>query len=163
MGKVELVVRRDGRFARVFARKRLHAAFAEDTEIVEMFVQEARIAGLIRHTNVVPVLDVGTDEDGPYLVMEYVEGVSAFTAMQHAHKASRAIPIAVVVSVARQMASALAAAHELAGEDGTPLGVVHRDVSPQNVLLGFDGIARLTDFGVARALDAAAQTVAGVL
>src|SRR5260370_29120732 len=77
MGRVELVVRREGSFARVYAMKRLRAELAEDGAVRAMFLEEARIAGLIRHPNVVPVLDVGEDELGPYLVMEYIEGIAA--------------------------------------------------------------------------------------
>src|SRR5262245_48048992 len=76
MGVVDLVVRREGEFERWFARKRLYPHFREDAEIRAMFVDEARIAGLVRHPNVVSVLDVGEDAEGPYLVMEYVSGVS---------------------------------------------------------------------------------------
>ncbi|MCB9596051.1 MAG: serine/threonine protein kinase [Sandaracinaceae bacterium] len=153
MGRVELVVRREGTFARIYAMKRLHAELSEDREVREMFLEEARIAGLIRHPNVVPVLDVGEDDQGPYLVMDYVEGVAAWRPLVDARRAGELLPVAICAEIARQAAFGLAAAHELEGAGGRRLSVVHRDVSPQNILLGFDGLARVTDFGVARALD----------
>ncbi len=153
MGRVELVVRREGTFARVYAMKRLHEALAKDAEIRTMFLEEARIAGLIRHPNVVPVLDVGEDEFGPYLVMDFVEGVPAYRPLTAAVEAGQRLPVAFGVEVARQMARGLAAAHELVGAGGRAVCVIHRDISPQNVLLGFDGLVRVTDFGVARVLE----------
>jgi serine/threonine-protein kinase len=163
MGKVELVVRKDGRFARVYARKRLHDAFAGDPEVRAMFLDEARIAGLVRHVNAVAVHDVGEDDRGPFLVMDWVEGLPASTIASETAQAGRRIPLQVAISIVRQAALGLHAAHELVGSGGRALAVVHRDVSPQNVLVDFDGVVRVTDFGVARALDQAAQTSAGVL
>ncbi|MGE0792013.1 MAG: bifunctional serine/threonine-protein kinase/ABC transporter substrate-binding protein [Sandaracinaceae bacterium] len=155
MGRVELVVRREQRFARVYAMKRLRPELSEDRDVREMFLEEARIAGLIRHPNVVPVLDVGEDDEGPFLVMDFVEGVSAWAMLLQAAKEGHRLDIALCVEVVRQCALGLAAAHELRGAGGRELSVVHRDVSPQNILLGFDGHVRLSDFGVARALDRA--------
>ncbi|MCB9596047.1 MAG: ABC transporter substrate-binding protein [Sandaracinaceae bacterium] len=153
MGRVELVVRREGSFARVYAMKRLRPELSEDAEVRAMFLEEARIAGLIRHPNVVPVLDVGEDEQGAYFVMDFVEGVAAYRPLVMAVESGQRLPVAFCVEVMRQTAHGLAAAHELVGAGGRPLSVVHRDVSPQNILLGFDGLVRVTDFGVARILD----------
>jgi serine/threonine-protein kinase len=162
MGYVELCFRRDGRFLRWCARKRLHAHFREDISFRSMFVDEARLAGLVRHPNVVGVSDVGEDDDGPYLIMDYVEGVSLSRAIREAG-APRSIPMQVAVRICRDVATGLHAAHEVRSEDGTALRLVHRDVSPQNVLIGFDGTVRVTDFGIAKALGNASQTNAGVL
>ena len=163
MGRVELVVRREGEFARVYAMKRLLGDMVDDAELREMFQKEARIAGLIRHANVVPVLDVGEDEIGPFLVMEYVEGVPAWKPIVRARDAGERMPVGLCVEIVRQAALGLSAAHELIGPGGRALGVVHRDVSPHNVLLGFDGTVRVTDFGVARALDHGSRTRVGML
>ncbi len=163
MGRVELVVRREGLFARIYAMKRLLPELLSDEELRAMFIEEARIAGLVRHPNVVPVLDVGEDEHGPYLVMDYVEGVAAYKPLVQAREAGAMLPLGLCVDIALQAARGLAAAHELEGAGGKALEVVHRDISPQNILLGFDGLVRVTDFGVARALDHRAVTESGAL
>ncbi len=162
-GEVELVVRREGRFERLFAKKRLLPVHQEDVELRSMFFEEARLAGMIRHPNVVSVLDVGEDEQGPYLLMDYVEGVSAHRLIEASLGAQRPIPLQVCLRIVAQVAEGLHAAHELSDREGRPLGLVHRDVSPANVLLGYDGIARVTDFGVARALGRTTKTSTGFL
>ncbi|HVT10409.1 MAG TPA: serine/threonine-protein kinase [Polyangia bacterium] len=163
MGYVELCCRREGRFVRWAARKRLHAQLRSDPVFRAMFMDEARVAGLVRHPNVVSVSDVGEDADGPYLIMDYVEGVSLSRLFRQAAGDRRKIPLQVAVRIGREAAIGLHAAHEVRAEDGSPLNLVHRDVSPQNVLIGFDGSVRVTDFGIAKALGNANQTTAGVL
>ncbi len=128
-----------------------------------MFMDEARLAGLVRHPNVVGVSDVGEDDDGPYLIMNYVEGVSLSRAIREMARARRAVPMQVAVRICREVSLGLHAAHEVRSEDGTVLHLVHRDVSPQNILIGFDGTVRVTDFGIAKALGNVNQTNAGVL
>jgi serine/threonine-protein kinase len=161
MGRVDLAVRLEGSFERLFAVKRLKAALADDTGVREMFLDEARIAGLVRHPNVVSVLDVGHDTEGPYLVMEWVEGVSV--AQLLAQRSAHPLPVDVCLRVAAQVADGLHAAHEQGDGEGRPLHLVHRDVSPQNILIGFDGVARVTDFGIAKALGRTTQTSTGIL
>ena len=163
MGYVELCCRREGRFIRWAARKRLHAQLRSDPVFRMMFMDEARVAGLVRHPNVVSVSDVGEDADGPYLIMDYVEGVSLSRLFRQAGRDSRLVPLQVAVRICKDAAIGLHAAHEVRAEDGSPLNLVHRDVSPQNVLIGFDGSVRVTDFGIAKALGNANQTTAGVL
>lgn len=163
MGRVDLVVRTEGTFRRLYALKRLHENLRSDPEVRQSFLDEARIAGLLRHPNVVSVLDVGEDEDGPFLVMDYVEGVSVAAMLRRAQKEKREIPLQICLRTIMQAAEGLHAAHLLAAEDGTPLRLVHRDVSPPNILIGFDGIVRVTDFGVAKALGRLSHTHGGVL
>ncbi|MFL5308470.1 MAG: serine/threonine-protein kinase [Polyangia bacterium] len=163
MGYVELCCRREGRFIRWAARKRLHAQLRSDPVFRTMFMDEARVAGLVRHPNVVSVSDVGEDADGPYLIMDYVEGVSLSRLFRQAGRDGRQVPLQVAVRICKDAAIGLHAAHEVRAEDGSPLNLVHRDVSPQNVLIGFDGSVRVTDFGIAKALGNASQTTAGVL
>jgi hypothetical protein len=162
-GEVELVVRSDGRFERLFAKKRLLPAHQEDAELRSMFFEEARLAGMIRHPNVVSVLDVGEDEQGPYLLMDYVEGVSLHRLIEVSRMRHERLPLQVCLRLVAQVAEGLHAAHELHDREGRPLGLVHRDVSPVNVLLGYDGTARVTDFGVARALGRTTKTSTGFL
>jgi serine/threonine protein kinase len=128
-----------------------------------MFVEEARLAGMIRHPNVVSVLDVGEDTSGPFLVMDYVEGVPSYALIQHASKRGEPIPLQVCLRIIMEAAEGLHAAHELRNEQGDALGLVHRDVSPQNLLVGFDGVTRVTDFGVAKAFGRTTRTATGVL
>jgi serine/threonine-protein kinase len=163
MGSVALVVRREGSFHRLFAVKRLHTQFRDDPDFRAMFLDEARIAGLLRHPNVVSVLDVGEDREGPYLLMEYVEGVTLHGLIARAGRDGVLIPVSVAVEIAMHAAEGLHVAHELRSPEGEPLGLVHRDVSPQNILVGFDGVARLTDFGVAKAYGRSTRTSTGVL
>jgi serine/threonine-protein kinase len=128
-----------------------------------MFMDEARLAGLVRHPNAVGVLDVGVDDDGPFLIMDFVEGVSLSRLIADAVGAGREIPMQVAVRICMDAAQGLHAAHEVRAEDGTVLRLVHRDVSPQNILIGFDGTVRVTDFGIAKALGNSSRTSAGVL
>jgi serine/threonine-protein kinase len=136
-------------FEKLVALKRCHEHL-KDTEFVEMFLSEARIAALIRSPNVVSTTDVIVDTP-PSLVMDYVEGASLFEMLAAVQKTKRLLPEQVVLRIACDLLLGLAAAHDLRSTDGTPLGLVHRDVSPQNVLIGVDGLSRITDFGVAKA------------
>jgi serine/threonine-protein kinase len=152
----------DEGFSRIVAAKRLHPEFAEDAEFVQMFLDEARIASKIHHRNVVPVLDVVTTGEEVVLVQEYVHGVPLHWLLRTAHEAKTHIPINVAVSIACQTLAGLNAAHETVDEMGAPLNIVHRDVSPQNIMVATDGTGRLLDFGVAKASMAAHVTAAGV-
>jgi serine/threonine-protein kinase len=135
-------------FARTVAIKRLHPQFARDPEFVTMFLDEARLASHIRHPNVVPTLDVVASHGELLLVMEYVQGASLSRLLcARGQPASYPVLLRVMIDVL----AGLAAAHEATDDSGAPLGVIHRDVSPQNVLVGADGVARLIDFGVAKA------------
>src|SRR5678816_238661 len=150
-------------FSRTVAIKRLHPQYAKDPEFVAMFLDEARMAARIRHPNVVPTLDVVARDGELFIVMEFVHG-EALSALLRASAARRqAIPSDVVATLACGVLHGLHAAHEATGDRGEPLGVVHRDVSPHNVLVGADGVARVVDFGVAKAAGRAATTRDGQL
>jgi len=163
MGRVDVVVRRDGPFARLFAQKRLRPHLIDDDSVRRMFLDEGRIAGLVRHPHVVSVVDVGEDDAGPYLVMDFVEGVSLADVVARTATRGTLVPMPIALRIAVQIAEGLHAVHETAGADGRPLQLIHRDISPQNVLIGFDGTARVTDFGIAKALGRATRTTTGVL
>ncbi|MEM9193533.1 MAG: serine/threonine-protein kinase [Myxococcota bacterium] len=162
MGEVELAARVDGSFQRLYAVKRLRPMVRQDPSARQMFIEEARLAGRIRHPNVVSVLDVGEDRDGPYLVMDLVEGISAQALLRWATKNGVSLPVQLVLRIVGQVARGLHAAHELS-DSGVPLSLVHRDVSPQNILIGFDGVARIADFGIAKALGRVNETSTGLL
>jgi serine/threonine protein kinase len=138
-------------FSRAVAIKRLHAQYAKDPEFVAMFLDEARLAGRIRHPNVVPTLDVVTTDDEIFLVMDYVQGESLARLARATRSRQAHIPKEITAAVVCDVLHGLHSAHEVKDERGEPLGIVHRDVSPQNVLVGSDGIARLLDFGIAKA------------
>jgi eukaryotic-like serine/threonine-protein kinase len=135
-------------FERLVAIKCCHPHLREDEEFVSMFLDEARLAASIRHPNVVGTLDV-SDGEYLYLVMEYIEGCSLGNLVRHAFKTGTMLPPAIAVRVMIDTLLGLHAAHELLDSDGQPLGLVHRDVSPQNILIGIDGVSRITDFGIA--------------
>jgi serine/threonine protein kinase len=145
-------------FQRLFAIKVLHAHLAEEAGFVDMLRDEARIAARIHHPNVVAVVDIGTQGESHYIVMEYVEGPS-FATLWKRSRDNR--PLDLIVSVMIDTLEGLHAAHTLTDEDGQPLHLVHRDVSPQNVLVGVDGVARITDFGIAKAESRIASTMPG--
>ena len=148
----------DEGFSRIVAAKRLHPEFAEDADFVAMFLDEARIASKVHHPNVVPVLDVVTTGDEVILVQEYVHGVPLHHLLRMAKHGEVHIPVRVAVAICAQVLAGLHAAHETVDELGMPLNIVHRDVSPQNVMVAVDGAARLLDFGVAKASMAAHVT-----
>ena len=152
-----------GGFQRFVAMKRLHPHLANEKEFVEMFLDEARIAARIHHPNVVPILEVGASAVGYYLVMEYIEGDTLARLLARAATAGKRLPVPIALRIALDMLSGLHAAHELRDDAGEAVNLVHRDVSPQNVLVGVDGIARITDFGVARAASRLTATRVGQL
>jgi eukaryotic-like serine/threonine-protein kinase len=138
-------------FARTVAVKRLHPQFARDPEFVTMFLDEARLAARVRHPNVAPILDVVATEGELFLVMEYLHGESLAQLVRAAQTAGKPIPQDIVRAVMSGILRGLHAAHEAKNERGEPLGIVHRDISPQNIHVGTDGVARLLDFGIAKA------------
>lgn len=137
-------------FQRLVAIKRLHPHLESEEDFVAMFLDEARLAARIRHPNVVATLDV-EDQAGLYIVMEYIEGDRLLGFLRNAAKTGERIPPPIALRIGLDTLAGLHAAHELCEDDGEPLNLVHRDVSPQNILVGVDGVARLTDFGIAKA------------
>jgi len=140
-----------GGFERLVAVKVLHPHLAEHDRFVSMFLDEARLAARIHHPNVVATLDVFEEGGRFFLVMDYVRGMELGALLGRALSRKIRVPAPIVVRVIVDALAGLSAAHQLTTKDGRPLGLVHRDVSPQNILVGADGIARLTDFGVAKA------------
>ncbi len=140
-----------GGFERLVVQKRLKAELAGNDEAVQRFLVEARVAARLHHANVVGTHQIGWDELGPFIVLDYVEGGSLSDLVDAAHDAGEKLPVAVVLRMALDVLAALSAVHEARDGDGRPLDILHRDVSLENILLGVsDGVARLSDFGVAR-------------
>jgi serine/threonine protein kinase len=139
-------------FSRTVAIKRLHPNLAKDPEFVAMFLDEARLAARIRHPNVVPTLDVVATEGEIFLVMDYVQGESLSRLRIAMQDAKRQADPRIIAAIMSGVLHGLHAAHEAKSEQGQSLNIVHRDVSPQNVLVGIEGVARVLDFGVAKAI-----------
>src|SRR5580700_8509233 len=150
-------------FARPVAIKRLHAQFARDPEFVKMFFDEARLAARIAHPNVVATLDVVAPDDEVFLVMEYVRGVALVQLIRNLNQRGEKLPLLISLGIMTGVLHGLHAAHEATNDRGESLNLVHRDVSPQNVLVGTDGVPRLLDFGVATASGRAQSTRDGQL
>ena len=138
-------------FSRTVAIKRLHPQFAKDPDFASMFIDEARLAARIRHPNVVSTLDVVALEQELLLVMDYVQGESLSRLLRTSRARPELVPVRIVTTALAGVLHGLHAAHEAKTERGERLEIVHRDVSPQNILVGVDGIARVLDFGVAKA------------
>lgn len=152
-----------GGFDRYMALKLTAAHLRNDPSFAKHLIDEAKLVAHLRHTNVVPVYDVGECEHGVFLVMEYVPGDSFAGLRRLAREAGSELPQRVAIRILCDALLGLHAAHEHADEDGAPLGLVHRDFSPQNILVGTDGIARLTDFGIAKAASRVSNTGAGLI
>ena len=152
-----------GGFERLVALKVMHPHIATDPDFVAMFFDEARLAASIRHPNVVATIDVNHSAEGLFLVMEYVEGPSLHVILRALKPEQGILPLNITLRIFLDSLAGLHAAHELLSSDGQPLNLVHRDVSPQNILVGADGITRITDFGIARAESRLSTTRGGQL
>jgi eukaryotic-like serine/threonine-protein kinase len=139
-----------GGFRRLCAIKVLHPHLAENPALVAMFMDEARLSARIHHPNVVATVDVASAEAGYFLVMDYVEGFPLLEVLGHPH-IGRHQRIRLTIRVLLDAMAGLDAAHDVTNEEGVPLDLVHRDISPENLLVGLDGVGRVMDFGIARA------------
>ncbi len=148
-------------FSKLVVVKELRHELVSNADFVEMFLDEARLAARLRHPNVVQTTEVGEEGGRYYMVMEYLEG-QTLNKVFHQLRGNADWSIPKRVRVITDMLSGLHYAHELREVDGTPLGVVHRDVSPHNVFVTYDGQIKLMDFGVAKSVDASHETRAGV-
>ena len=151
-------------FEQLVAVKVIKSHLSCDLRFEQMFLDEARIASRIRHPNVAQILDLGEEDGTLYLVMEWVEGESLSRTRRMVEKNGRKIPLAIGLRIVADAAAGLHAAHELKDEAGKSLGVIHRDVSPQNLLVSTSGAVKLLDFGIAKATNrAAAETTDGMV
>lgn len=150
-----------GGFERDVALKVLLPYAAHRETLTRDLIEEAKLTVLIRHPNVVQVHDVEEDEHGVFMTMEYVEGASLFELLRRARKAGVHLPSDIGLRVLIDALAGLHAAHELEGPDGRPLGLIHRDFSPHNILIGMDGVGKLADFGIAKASIRDSHTATG--
>lgn len=145
-------------FQRPVALKRVHDHLAGNTEFVRMFIEEARVCSELDHSNVVQVHDFGVDGSGYYLVMEWVDGVHLGQYVRSFTDKKQSTPWRQVAAIMAQVLSGLASAHERVDASGALAPIIHRDVTPQNIMISVSGVAKLTDFGLARAVDRARMT-----
>ncbi|MCA9693970.1 MAG: serine/threonine protein kinase [Myxococcales bacterium] len=150
-------------FQKLVAVKVIHPHLAAEPEFVEMFLNEARVAAMLSNPHVGEVLDVGEDEGLYYMVMEYIEGETLSSLLRSLRERGETLPYPVILQIVADACAGLSAVHELSSADGTPLELVHRDVSPQNLLLTVDGWVKLVDFGIVKATGAGRSTLTGHL
>ena len=145
--------------------KRLFSHHSGEAEFVRMFFNESRLAARLKHPNIVDIFDQGEVEGAYYLAMEYIHGEDLRSIAQQADTVNKRPPLGVVCRIVMDMLAGLHYAHTLADENGAPLGLVHRDISPQNVLVTYDGVVKVIDFGIAKATQArdGEQTQAGLI
>jgi serine/threonine-protein kinase len=141
--------------------KQVLPELSQDANFAQMLVREAKLAARLSHRNIVQVNDLGREDDRLYIAMEYVEGYDLNSLLRQLTKRRLPLPLDFALFIVREMLQALDYAHRAADEFGTPLGIVHRDITPSNVLISFEGEVNLCDFGIARALDMDVRRRAG--
>lgn len=150
-------------FRKQVALKRLLPHIADDPKMLKMFTHEARLASHLRHGNVAQIYDLGKHEDTYFIAMEYVAGPTLTDIMQQSEE-THAMPVGIVLAILGQICDALDHAHNLCDDGGRPLGIIHRDVSPGNIIVSSTGVVKLIDFGIAKVADAGeVQTQAGYI
>lgn len=150
-------------FEKYVALKMIHPNFAEDEAFIQMLVDEAKIAVQLAHGNIAQTFDLGRVGDTYYITMEYVDGADLYKILRKGSEMDLEMPLDCCAFIAKEIASALDHAHRKKDHIGKPLGIVHRDVSPQNVLVSYSGEVKLVDFGIAKATMKARQTAVGVI
>ncbi len=148
-------------FEKLVAIKMILPKYAQDARFERMFLDEAGIASRIEHANVAQILDLGEVHDILYLAMEWVDGDALSKLLRAVQKKGKSLPPGIALRILADTCGGLHAAHELHDKDGQPLGVVHRDVSPQNILVSMSGVAKLIDFGIAKARDRVTEETSG--
>jgi serine/threonine protein kinase len=151
-------------FAKIIAIKKILPQLAEDAHFVDMFVNEAKTSVQLTHANICQIFDLGREGNDHFIAMEYISGKDLLSLHNYFRRTRVRMPIHLVAYIAARMCEGLDYAHRRKGQDGEPLGIVHRDVSPQNVIVSYDGGVKIIDFGIAKARTRNYQeTQAGVL
>ena len=164
MGQVFLARQKGlGGFQKLLVVKRVLPHLSEEEEFIEMFLDEARIAALLNHPNIAQLFEMGQVDGIYFIAMEYVHGESLRQLVNTAQQKRGGLPVAFKVRIVAEAAAGLDYAHKALSQSGRPLGLIHRDVSPQNVLVGFNGSVKVIDFGVAKAANKISTTTAGAI
>jgi len=150
-------------FEKLVCLKRILPHLARDRQFVEMFLNEARLAARLDHPNIVSIYDLGEANGNYFIAMEFIDGPSLRAVAKRARERGERLPIAEVVKIVSMAAGGLHYAHDLADADGRPLGLVHRDISPDNILVHRNGMAKVVDFGIAKAANSSGRTRTGAL
>jgi len=150
-------------FEKVVAVKRILPHLSDNQEFVDMFVNEAKMVAGLTHPNIVPIFDLGKIEKTYYIAMEYVHGHDLRTILKRAKERGLRMPLDLCLHIVQRVCAALEYAHRKKDDKGRPMEIVHRDVSPQNILISFEGDVKLTDFGIAKAATKASSTDRGAL
>ncbi len=150
-------------FEKLLVVKRILPHLAENGEFVKMFLDEARIAARLNHPNIVQIFDLGAQDDTYFIAMEYIHGEDVRRTWKRADAAGKPIPVPLVCRIIMDASAGLDYAHKKTDQAGKPLDIVHRDISPQNILVTFEGGVKVVDFGIAKAADQATVTRSGVL
>ncbi len=150
-------------FERILAIKKILPTMAEDEEFITMFIDEARISVQLNHANVVHIHELGKHDDAYYIAMEYVSGKDLRALLERFRRRREIMPTAMAVFVASKMCEGLDYAHRKKDARGQELHIIHRDVSPQNILVSYEGEVKIIDFGIAKAANRSQKTQAGIL
>src|SRR6266568_3527876 len=150
-------------FEKYVALKMIHPNFSSDDHFVQMLIDEAKISVQLQHTNIAHVFDLGKVGDTYYIAMEFVDGVDLFKILRKASEQDRYMPVETACYIAKEVCAGLDYAHHKRDPAGRSMGIVHRDVSPQNVIISHSGEVKLVDFGIAKATMRAKQTAVGVI
>lgn len=152
-----------GGFEKLVAIKVIHPRYSEDEHFIRMLVEEAKITVLLNHVNIAQTFDLGCIDGKYYIVMELVEGADGYRVIKRAAERRRALPIDICAHVIAEVANGLDYAHRKQDSEGRPLRIVHRDISPQNIIISSSGDVKIVDFGIAKAALRSAQTEVGVI
>ncbi|MCA9691010.1 MAG: serine/threonine protein kinase [Myxococcales bacterium] len=150
-------------FTKKVAIKRILPGLIKEERFVRMFLDEARISLRLNHANIVTVFDIGESDETYFIVMDFIEGTNIKTLLEHQAKKGRHIPIRIIVWILTEILRGLQYAHDLIDQDGKPFGIIHRDISPPNILLSWNGEVKLVDFGLAKATTQVESTDPGVV
>ena len=162
-GMAELYLAKDNVENRLVVIKRILPYLAQEAEFVRMFLDEARIAARLTHPNVVQIFDLGALDDSFFIAMEYIHGEDVRRVWKQSDRLGKPIPIPLICRIIIEACNGLDYAHKKTDPSGRPLNIVHRDISPQNILVTFEGGVKVVDFGIAKAADQATVTRSGVL
>ncbi|MCA1665160.1 MAG: serine/threonine protein kinase, partial [Myxococcales bacterium] len=150
-------------FEKILAIKRILPSMAEDADFIEMFIDEAKICGQLNHANICQIFELGRVEDSHFIAMEYVWGKDVLQIQNRFRKLRQTMKAEMAAFIAAKLCEGLDYAHKKKDAAGRPLGIIHRDISPQNILISYDGELKIIDFGIAKAASRSSKTQAGVL